>query len=72
MNQIESQAKDSVDDEGSAATRSQRVNAVAWVAGATAVVALGILGQDASIGTGLGVIGVSGMVVGVSYLILRR
>ena len=47
------------------------VSAVAWLAGITAVVALGILSQDATIGMGLGVIGVSGMVAVVSYFILR-
>lgn len=72
MNPIENQLGNSVDDEGASRKRSQRVNAVAWLAGITAVVALGILGQAATIGTGLGVIGVSGMVVGVSYLILNE
>ena len=52
--------------------RSQRVSAVVWLVGITAVVALGILSQDANVGMGLGVVGVSGMVTVVSYFILRE
>jgi hypothetical protein len=51
--------------------KSERVMAVAWLTGITAVVALGTLTTGASVGMGLGVIGVSGMVVGVSYFILK-
>ena len=72
MNTIENQGRDSARDDGSSTARSQRVSAVAWLAGITAVVALGILSQDATIGMGLGVIGVSGMVAVVSYFILRE
>ena len=71
MNTTENQVRDSDRDESLAAARSQRVTAVAWLTGITAVVALATLGDDATIGMGLGVIGISGMVAVVSYLILR-
>jgi len=71
MNTIENQVRDSAHGDSESTARSQRVSAVAWLAGITAVVALGILSQGATIGMGLGVIGVSGMVVAVSYFILR-
>lgn len=56
-----------------AAQRSQRVTTVAWLVGITAVVALGIMTDTAtvSIGMGLGIIGVASMVAFVSYLILK-
>lgn len=58
-------------DERTSAAKSHRVTTVAWLAGVTAVVALGTMNGDATIGAGLGVIGVSGMVALVCYLILR-
>jgi hypothetical protein len=58
--------------EGStSAARSQRVSAVAWLTGITAVVALGTMSEGATIGMGLGVIGVAGMVSIVSYLLMK-
>ena len=72
MNTTENQGRDSARDESAAATRSQRVSAVAWLTVITAVVALGIMSGGATIGTGLGVIGVSGMVAIVSYFLLRH
>jgi hypothetical protein len=71
MNTIENQVKDSAGDESAAAHRSQRVVAVAWLAGVTAVVALGTMSGGATLGQGIGVLGVSGMVAVVSYFILR-
>ena len=72
MNTIENQVKDSAADENPSAHRTQRVVAVAWLAGITAVVALGTMsGGATTIGQGLGVVGVSGMVAVVSYFILR-
>jgi hypothetical protein len=71
MNTTENQVRDSTRDESAAATRSQRVSAVAWLTGITAVVALGIMSDGATVGMGLGVIGVAGMVSIVSYLLLR-
>jgi len=71
MNTTENQVRDSAHDESSAAARSQRVSAVAWLTGITAVCALGILSDGATVGMGLGVIGVAGMVSIVSYLLLR-
>jgi hypothetical protein len=71
MNSIENQVKDSARDENTSAHRTQRVVAVAWLAGITAVVALGTMSGGATLGQGLGVIGVSGMVAVVSYFILR-
>jgi hypothetical protein len=71
MNTVENQVKDSAGDESTSAHRTQRVVAVAWLAGITAVVALGTMSGGATIGQGLGVIGVSGMVAVVSYFILR-
>lgn len=54
-----------------AAARAQRVTAAAWLAGITAVVALGTMSSTATIGAGLAVIGVAGMVTAVCYFILR-
>lgn len=54
-----------------AAARAQRVTATAWLAGITAVVALGTMSSTATIGSGLAVIGVAGMVTAVCYFILR-
>lgn len=71
MNTIENQAKDSASDENAAAHGSQRVIAVAWLTGITAVVALGTMSGGATVGQGIGVLGVSGMVAMVSYFILR-
>ena len=45
---------------------------VAWLTGITAVVVLLSLSEGATVGTGLGVIGVSGMVAIISYLLLRN
>jgi hypothetical protein len=71
MDTKEYQAGNSARDDSAAAARSQRISAVAWLTGITAVVALGIMSDGATIGTGLGVIGVSGMVAFVSYLLLK-
>ena len=57
--------------EQQAAARAHRVTATAWLAGITAVVALGTMSSSATIGTGLAVIGVAGMVTAVCYFILR-
>ena len=72
MNTTENQVRDSAREESAAAARSQRVSAVAWLTGITAVVALLIMSEGATVGMGLGVIGVSGMVAIVSYLLLRN
>jgi len=58
-------------EESTSAAKSQRISAVAWLTGVTAVVALGVMSQGATIGMGLGVIGVAGMVSVVSYLLLK-
>lgn len=58
-------------DESTATAKSHRVTTAAWLAGVTAVVALGTMSSSASVGAGLGVIGVSGMVALVCYFILR-
>lgn len=58
-------------DERTATAKSHRVTTVAWLAGVTAVVALGTMNGEATIGAGLGVIGVSGMVALVCHYILR-
>jgi hypothetical protein len=71
MNTIENQIRDTASEQSAAEARSQRVSAVAWLTGITAVVALGIMSEGATFGMGLGVIGVSGMVAVVSYLILK-
>ena len=71
MNTTENQVRDSDRDESLAAARSQRVTAVAWLTGITAVVALATLGDDATIGMGLGVTGICGMIAVVRYLLLR-
>jgi hypothetical protein len=71
MNTIENQARDTTQDERTSEARSQRVSAVAWLTGITAVVALGTMSSGATIGMGLGVIGVAGMVAVVSYLLLK-
>ena len=67
----ETQATNPPREETPSGDRSLRITAVAWLAGITAVVALVNLGDAASIGTGLGVIGISGMVAFVSYTILK-
>lgn len=51
--------------------RSHRITIVGWLAGITAVIAILNVGDNASVGTGLGVIGISGMVAFVSYTILK-
>ena len=71
MSTLETQVKDSASDQVAAAARSQRVTSVAWLAGITAVVALVTMSGGATLGQGLGVIGVSAMVAIVSYFILR-
>jgi hypothetical protein len=67
MNTIEN----TTDEESTSQARSQRVSAVAWLTGITAVCALGILSGGATVGMGLGVIGIAGMVSIVSYLLLK-
>lgn len=54
-----------------AAARAHRVTATAWLAGITAVVALGTMSSTATIGAGLAVIGIAGMVTAVCYFILK-
>ena len=73
MNTTENQVSGSASDKSAAAARFQRVTAVAWLAGITAVVALGIMSDTASvsIGMGLGIIGVTSMVALVSHLLLK-
>ena len=71
MNTTENHVRDSARDESESAARSQRISAVAWLTGITAVVALAIMSDGATVGTGLGVIGVSSMVAIVSYLLLK-
>jgi len=71
MNTIENQVTDTAQDERTSEARSQRVTTVAWLTGVTAVVALGTMSGGATIGMGLGVIGIAGMVAIVSYLILK-
>lgn len=71
MDTKENQAGDPARGESAGAARAQRVVAVAWLTGITAVVALGIMSDGATVGTGLGVIGVCGMVAIVSYLLLK-
>ena len=65
------QTSDSERDERIAAARSQRVTTAAWLAGITAVIALGDLKSDASLGAGLAVVGVSTMVAFVCFIIVR-
>ncbi len=72
MNTIEDSVRDSAREDEASIARAERVSTVGWLTGITAVVALGVLSQGANIGMGLGVIGVSGMVVSVSYFILRE
>lgn len=57
--------------ESRAASSSERVTAAAWLAGVSAVVGFCSLSQDASIGTGLGALGISAMVAIVCCYILR-
>jgi len=71
MSTLENQVKDPAGDQVAAAARTQRVTTVAWLAGITAVIALGTMNGGATLGQGIGVIGVSSMVATVSYLILR-
>jgi len=58
-------------EESTSSERSQRATAVAWLVGVTAVCALGILSSGATVGMGLGVIGVAAMVSVVSYFLLK-
>ena len=71
MNTIENPLSATSRDQRAPSARSERVTTVAWLTGITAVVALGVLSTDASVGMGLGILGVSGMVAAVSYFILR-
>jgi len=71
MDTIENQTSAPAHEESAATAKSQRVKIVAWLTGVTAVVALAVLSDGASVGMGLGVIGVAGMVVAVSYFILK-
>ena len=71
MNTIENQMSATAREESAPTARSGRVTTVAWLTGITAVVALGTLSTGASVGMGLGILGVSGMVAAVSYFILR-
>jgi hypothetical protein len=54
-----------------ATARAHRVTATAWLAGITAVVALGTMSSSATIGTGIAVVGIAGMVTAVCYFILK-
>jgi hypothetical protein len=71
MSTLENQIRSSETAEVPASARSHRIVVVAWLAGVTAVVALGTMDGSATVGTGLGVIGVSGMITIVSWLILK-
>jgi len=71
MNTIENQMSAAARVESVPTATSGRVTTVAWLAGITAVVALGSLSTGATVGMGLGIFGVSGMVAAVSYFILR-
>jgi hypothetical protein len=72
MNTIENQARDSTRDESAGNVKSQHVTTVGWLTGITAVVALLSLSNSASLGMGVGVLGVCGMVAVVCYLLLRN
>jgi hypothetical protein len=67
MNTIEN----TTSEESISQARSQRVSAVAWLTGVTAVCALGFLSNGATVGTGIGVIGIAAMVSVVSYFLLK-
>lgn len=61
-----------IETEPSAQERSHRVTAVAWLAGLSAFFGFNALSKDASLGAGIGVLGVAGMVTAVCYFILRQ
>jgi hypothetical protein len=67
MNTIEN----TTSEESISQARSQRVTAVAWLTGVTAVCALGFLSEGATVGMGIGVIGIAAMVSIVSYFLLK-
>jgi len=58
------------DDQASDA-KSHRVTAVAWLAGITAVVALGTMSTNDSLGSGMAIAAIAAMVTAVSYFILK-
>lgn len=68
----EKQARDTEAEQGACDARAKRTNTVVWLVGITAVLALCVLQEGATVGTGLGVIGVSAMVAFISYLILKE
>lgn len=69
---VRSEQCSNVDHENCSTTaKSKRVTAAAWLAGVSAVVALDCVGSNASLGTGVAVLGISAMVALVCYFILR-
>ncbi len=65
-------AKEAAPGEAETAARAQRIKSVVWLTGVTAVVALMVLNDGASLGMGIGVVGVAAMVAAVSFMILRE
>jgi hypothetical protein len=58
-------------NEAASNPKSNRVAAVAWLAGVTAVVALGTMSTNDSIGSGMAIAAIAAMVTAVSYFILK-
>ncbi len=65
------QSNAAAQNEEASGAKSHRVTAVAWLAGITAVVALGTVRTDDSFGAGMAVAAVAAMVTAVSYFILK-
>lgn len=61
-----------IETESSAQERSHRVTAVAWLAGLSAFFGFNALSMNASLGAGIGMLGITGMVTTACYFILRQ
>jgi hypothetical protein len=71
MNTTANVIGDSMRDGKSSEVMPKRVKAVIWLVGITAVIGFAVLDDGPSIGAGLGIMGIAGMVLFVSYLLLR-
>lgn len=70
MNENISQSNVSASD-GTESLHKHRVTTAGWIAGVSAVVGFEAIGSNASLGSGIGALGISAMVATVCYFILR-
>ena len=67
----QTQEREAGDTQTPASERSHRVETAAWLAGVSAFMGFLTLNSNASIGAGIAIVGLAGMVTLVCYFILR-